>query len=140
MNKCTPNLLSDILHQESHHLNLIWGGWEGGWLEDLGDTLCRSYRRAGRRVSILEHCSSLEKCFYPHYDYLHSTQSFGFSLSAFLIFLSHSAAWIGLTDDFWVVVLGLYASCEECLPRLTWQLRTQGCGWHTFSPVSILFN
>lgn len=129
MDECTPNLLSEILHQESH-LNLIWGaervaGW-GIW-EGI---LCRSYRRAGKRVWITEHSSSLENhvsslCLFA--------QSFSFSLSAFLIFRSQSAPRIGLTEDFWVIVLGLCASCQERLPRLTWQLHVQGCGWHTLS-------
>lgn len=77
---------------------------------------------------------------YPHYDYLYSPQSFSSSLSAFLIFWSQSAARIGLTEDFWVIVLGSCASCQERLPRLTWQLCVQGCGWHTLSPISIRFN
>lgn len=99
-----------------------WGLWEG--------ILCRSYRRAGKRVWITEHSSSLEN----HVSSLWLfAQSFSFSLSAFLIFWSQPAPRIGLTEDFWVIVLGLCASCQAHLPRLTWQLRVQGCGWHPLS-------
>ena len=62
VDECTPNLLSEILHQESH-LNLIWlgGGAErvAGWGIWEG-ILCRSYRRAGKRVWITEHSGSVE--------------------------------------------------------------------------------
>lgn len=85
MNKCTPNLLSDILHSESHHLNLIWrvgrlSGW-GIWRVHFAKVIGEQGEEFGLQSTIIP-----LRTISPHYDYLHSLQSFSFYLSAFLIF------------------------------------------------------
>lgn len=85
INKCTPNLLSDILHQESHHQNLIWGaGRMAGWRIWVIH-FAKVIGGQGKEFRLWSTVVPL-RSIYPHYDYLHSTQSFSFSLSAFLIF------------------------------------------------------